>query len=72
MIILGIFFLFYGFSFYALAIQCFGQYVAAGYVNALYEQSIISAERDRRRMEHIERRKNGSSKSSKAKKGKRR
>ncbi len=72
MIILGIFFLFYGFSFYALAIQCFGQYVADGYVNALYEQSIISAERDRRRMEHIERRKNGSSKSSKAKKGKRR
>ena len=65
-LILAIFFLFYGFSFYVLAIQCFGQYVADSFTNILYEQSVLQAERERRRAEHGDRKK----KNTKAKKGK--
>ncbi len=65
-LILAIFFLFYGFSFYALAVQCFGQFAADSFTNILYEQSVMQAERDRRRAEHGDRKK----KNSKAKKGK--
>lgn len=69
--VVGVFFLIYGFSFYALAIQCFGQYVADTFTNILYEHSVLEAERDRRRAEKIEGKRN-SNKSKKSKKGKKR
>ena len=71
--IVGVFFLIYGFSFYALGVQCFGQYVADSFTNILYEHSVLEAERDRRRAEKIEgKRNNNHNKSNKSKKGKKR
>ena len=60
----------YGFSFYALAVQCFGQFNADKFTNYLYDQSIIQAEREKRKRLHMEKR--AKQKSSNKKGGKKR
>jgi len=56
-IILLVFFGLYGFAFYALAIQCFGQYAADAFPNAVYKLTLEEEERSRRRKANQEKKK---------------
>lgn len=66
-VILLVFLGLYGFSFYALAIQCFGQYTADNFTAVLYEQKIMNEERERRRQNRGSKKKNNNNKKGKRK-----